>query len=325
MIVPLNNGITTSILDRDAREFIRVAGISDETQIRAINELCKDLKRENFWSSFWRCYPFVFSGITASMLVCLKTRESLLLTYPNGVSSVTTPNSLTFSNTGVQFGYTSSIAIPISILPITEVYRGGHISIYNRAATNLPFKQSHGGNGNLGIQRFTGTFLTFGTASGGVGNIFGSFYNASVWNVPGNPYSSINANGVPGNPRYNSFTYSGDNTGLFIYSNTNIEAGTASLNSPFTFYMTKNQTVLGITTSPRNYAGQGAPPRLGGYLDYAYASPYNPTNQSLQEICWWSIGGGLSDGSVGGPIPLSQQPSFYNIIQKFQTTLGRAV
>lgn len=311
MIVPLNNGIATSILDYDAREFIRVAGIKDDTQVRAINKLCKDLKREGFWNSLYRAFPFV--GATSSMLYCLKTRLTL--------TQDITPNSITYSNTGVQFGFTSSLFIPTTFLQNTEIYYGGHIAIYNRTSTNLNYTQRHGMVGNGGLQRFTGTFLEFGTASGGIGRMNGSFYNGSVYNVPGNPYNSPNPDGFNGNPRFNTFTYSGNNTGLFIYSNTNIETGTASLTTPFTFYMSKNETILGITSSPRNFAGQSNAVRLGNF-SYIGSSI---SNQSQQEICWWSIGGGLADGSNGGPILLSQQPIFYQIIQEFQTTLGRQV
>lgn len=306
MITFTNNGINTSILDYDAREFIRVTKIVDETQIRAVNELCKDLKREGFWSSFWRAFPFVYSGTTASMLYCLKTRQILTID--------STPGSLTFSSTGVQFGYTSSLYMNAPFLTNTEIYYGGHVAIYNRTSTNFAFSQRHGMIGNLGTQRFTGPFLTF---ESGTGTMSASFYNGSVYGVPGNPYNSVNPDGFNGNPRVNTFTYSGDNTGLFLYSNRNIETGTSSLTSPFIFYMTKNETILGITYSPRNFAGIAGNPRIGNFGGVS--------NQSLQEICWWSIGGGLPNGTNGGPIELIKQPTFYQIIQKFQTTLGRQV
>jgi hypothetical protein len=309
MITFTNNGINTSMLDYDAREFIRLAKLTDETQIRAVNELCKDLKRERFWDSFWRVFPFVYGGTTASMLYCLKTRQILTID--------STPGSLTFSSTGVQFGYTSSLSINGIFLQNTEIYYGGHISIYNRTSTNFNFSQRHGMAGNGGAQRFTGPFLNFGS---GTGTMSASFYNGSVYRVPGNPYSSSNTNGDPGNPRVNTFTYSGDNTGLFLYSNRNIETGTSSLESPFIFYMSKNETILGITYSPRNSAGQANTIRIGNYYFLGTTS-----QQSLQEICWWSIGGGLPNSANGGPIELIRQPSFYQIVQKFQTTLGRQV
>jgi hypothetical protein len=318
MITFTNNGITTSILDYDAREFIRLAKLTDETQIRAVNDLCKDLKKEGFWNSLNRCYPFVYAGTTASMLVCLKTRNSLSLT--------TTPNGITFSSTGVQFGYTSSLANNSSFMAFTgDIFYGGHLSIYNRTNTSLSLtNQSHGGHGNYGAnlpgtQRRTGVFIGFGTASNGVGTIRGSLYNGSTYNVPGSPVNSPNGDGDSSNPRFNTFTYSGSNTGLLVYSTINIYDGTASMTNPWMFYMSKNESILGMTWSVKNFPTEYIP-ILGNYRNISI-----PSNQSLQEICWWSWGAGDSTTSNGGPIELSKQPLFYKIIQKFQTSLGRQV
>jgi hypothetical protein len=321
MITFANNGITTSILDYDAREFIRLAKLTDETQIRAVNDLCKDLKKEGFWNSLNRCYPFVYAGTTASMLVCLKTRNSLILT--------TTPNGITFSSTGVQFGYTSSLTNNTSFMAGTgDIFYGGHLSIYNRTNTSLSLtNQFHGGNGNYGAnlpgtQRRTGVIIGFGTASNGVGTIRGSLYNGSTYNVPGSPVNSTNTDGYNINPRFNTFTYSGSNTGLLVYSTINIYDGTASMTNPWMFYMSKNESILGMTWSVKNFPAAHTP-ILGNYRDYS--SLPGISNQSLQEICWWSWGAGDSTTSNGGPIELSKQPSFYKIIQKFQTSLGRQV
>lgn len=314
MITFFNNAVNTSILDYDAREFISVIKLTDQTQVRAINQLCVDLKKAGLWDSFFRCYPFVYNpGFTFSSLYCLKTRLSL---------SPTTNSGFTYSSTGVEFGLTSSLQFDSS-LPFTynaELLYGGHISIYNRKSTDISTIQSHGEVGNLGNQRYTGPIISFGVTSNGVGQINGSFFNASTYNLSGSTVNSSSLNGSTSNPRFSSFTYSGDNTGLFVYSNPFVQTGTASMSSPFIFYMSKNDSILGVSYSVRNFVGEQVKPRIGNY-----SSPSGGVgSQSYQEICWFSVGIG-DKTSTGGPIEMVSQPNFYKIIQKFQTALGRQV
>lgn len=51
-------------IDPDAQAFIDAAGITDATQISAVNQLVLDLKADSLWSKFKAIYPFV--GGTAS-------------------------------------------------------------------------------------------------------------------------------------------------------------------------------------------------------------------------------------------------------------------
>lgn len=308
MIIPLGNAIAGSMIDRDASEFIRVAQITDGTQIRAINELCKDLKREGLWSSFNRAYPFVYNGTTASMLVCLKTRESLLI----GTSS--TPTSITFSNTGVQFGLTSSLIQSgvFSYNPVigTDLTRGGHISIYSRTSNNPTNNQSHSSQQNSG--QILGIEFTNST-NPSERKVRASFFGTTF---SGNPASNNVNNAV-----MHEFTFtSTDNSGFYVYSNQNQVGSSASVTNPWIFYMSRNDQVIGTASSLRNWNGLGVNARLGFKF-----SPYDSiTGQSLQEICWWSFGGG-TNFEYGSSIDLSKQQVFYQIIQKFQTRLNRQV
>ncbi len=293
MIIPLGNAIASSRIDRDASEFIRVAQITNETQIRAINELCRDLKREGLWTSFNRAFPFVYNGTTASMLVCLKTRQSLL------ISTSSTPNSITFSNTGVQFGYTSSLIDNSFYQPVTfsDLTSGGHISIYSRTSNNPQNNQSH-----------TST-NTFGQV---LGIEFTNSQNESERKVRASFFgTTISRSGSI----LNEFSFtSSDNSGFYVYSNQNMTGNTASVINPWIFYMSRNEQLLGTASSFRNWHSLNLKPRLGSN---------GLSGQSLQEICWWSFGGGSPD--YGSSIDLNKQQVFYQIIQKFQTRLNRQV
>lgn len=58
------SAIMSSGIDIDALAFINAAGITDSTQIRALNNLCRELKRIGIWTKAKAIYPFV--GGTAS-------------------------------------------------------------------------------------------------------------------------------------------------------------------------------------------------------------------------------------------------------------------
>lgn len=315
MIIPLGNAIASSRIDRDASEFIKVAQITDETQIRAINELCRDLKREGLWSSFNRAFPFVYNGTTASMLVCLKTRESLV------IATSSTPTSITFSSTGVQFGLTSSLiqAGNFSYQPVlrTDLTRGGHISIYSRTSNNPTNTQSHTSQQNSSGQLLGIEFIY--SSNPPERKVRASFFGTTF---SGNP-NSLGANGAV----LHEFTFtSTDNSGFYVYSNQNQVGTSASVTNPWIFYMSRNDQVLGTASSFRNWNGQGVIARLG-----FKSSPFDGlTGQSLQEICWWSFGGGspgrtTTNFEYGSSIDLNKQQIFYQIIQKFQTRLNRQV
>lgn len=297
MIIPIINGIANSGLDNDAEEFVRVAKITDQTQIRAINDLCKDLKREGFWDTMYRAFPFVWNGTTASMLVDLKNR--IIATYS------ATPNGITFSSTGVKFQdgifqLSSECWSPFFYSNTTP----GHISMYARDALSQYQVQFHG---------YIDIFSNTGAAIGIQGN---SDFYGTLWSTSG----------------YGAFTFSGSSTGLFLYSNVDNEGGMpASVTDPYIFYASKNGQILGTHSATTCFTYIGVTPTLGGYVQGG-----SPQLQSTQEICWWSFGMGDTEvlepgATINGPgyfgrqIDMDKQHIFYEIIQKFQTKLGRQV
>ena len=180
MITFTNNGINTSILDYHARQFITTTKITDETQIRAINELCKDLKREGFWDKLQIIYPFVYNpGFTNSVLYELKTGSYNLA--KDNISA----GASTFSNTGVKFnkgqrltsGFINELKggnfgnaeplVPGRGIPFAPP---GHISIYNRfnsyAVSNPSYSPINASYNSVGTSPGSGMIAySFGTNS----------------------------------------------------------------------------------------------------------------------------------------------------------------
>jgi len=93
MITPALTGvIASSMLDKDARNFIIAAGITNSTQIRAINTLTKSLKLIGVWSKLSAIYPFV-GGTSTSCSYNLINTTTFQITW------VGAP---TFASTGVS-------------------------------------------------------------------------------------------------------------------------------------------------------------------------------------------------------------------------------
>ena len=72
-----------SSLDPDAKIFIVAAGISDPTQVNAINTLVVSLKGYSIWTKFKAIYPVV-GGIASSHAVNLKTPGTFNLLFSSG-------------------------------------------------------------------------------------------------------------------------------------------------------------------------------------------------------------------------------------------------
>ena len=310
MIIPLNNGITTSILDPDARDFIRLTQVTDEIQIRAVNELCIDLKREGFWNRIYRLYPFVYTGSNASMLIELKMRKNnLAINF----------SSFTFSNMGVEFGLSSSLTqnnLPFWTvsggISSPDVYSGGHMAIYNNKVTSTSSTQYH---------------MHYQT--GGVASHVGFKFISSTKTVQANMFNREYT--------FASFTYSGDDTGLFLYSNDkdygqNSGGVSASTTNPWTFYLSKNGQVLG--TYSATYSRVPYPAMKFTLGRESGQNIIVNSYQSYQRICWLSFGSGdfyqtgtnnEQQGFQGKQINIGDQEKFYQIVQKFQTALGRQV
>jgi hypothetical protein len=111
----------------ETANFIQSAGITDETQMKAIGRLVGDLKFFNIWDKMKAIYPFVGqAGISSSFQFNLKDPTAF-----KGVFS----GSWTFASTGVRpdgsTGYMNTAFNPSTQLSFTD----SHISIYKNLGT----------------------------------------------------------------------------------------------------------------------------------------------------------------------------------------------
>lgn len=98
-------------LDPDAKIFIVAAGISDPTQVNAINTLVVSLKGYSIWTKFKAIYPVV-GGIASSHAVNLKTPGTYNLTFGTGWTH--TSNGMTSLNTFAQTGIQPSTVLGLN-------------------------------------------------------------------------------------------------------------------------------------------------------------------------------------------------------------------
>ena len=293
MIIPFNNSISNSIFDYDAREFITTCGITNSQVVRNINDCFKELKKEDIWDCIFYGFALVFAGTTQSMLIDIKSRETLTTFTP--ISGFT--NSATFSSNGVKFNqgeYLLKSSPPFTFLLNTDS-GPGHISIYNRTNYNL-----------MGLT---------GTSKHGYLEPFGGYEQSISFSPNGVSASLWNKNGPM------SFTTS-STSGFFLFSNIDDNNGlTASTSNPYTFYLSRNGQVIGSQSSTRNYHTLGSNVVIGAYADILS----DPSIRSFDEISWYSIGSGFGNSISGRQIDIYKQEKFYQIIQKLQITLGREI
>jgi hypothetical protein len=292
MIIPLNNSISSSILDYDAREFISVCGITNSSIKSSINDCFKQLKGYQIWDCIYYGFTMINAGTTQSMLVDIKSRQSLSILSPLSGSTA----SPTYSSTGIQYNRGEFHAItgyPFNFLINTDA-APGHISIYNRtnyASIGLTLSSKHGFLEDFGGYEHS---ISFGTQG----------VSASLWNKAG-PMS---------------FTLS-NTSGFFIFSNVDNNNGSvASSTNPYQFYLSRNGVVIGTQSSETNYHTFGSEILIGAFSD----NLVYPIERSYDEITWYSIGSGFEENSQSGKqIDLDKQEKFYQIIQKLQNSLNR--
>jgi hypothetical protein len=338
MITFTNNGINTSILDYHARQFIDAAKLTDEIQIRALHELCKDLKRDGIWDKLRIIYPFVYnSAFTASVLYDLKGVYNLT------IGNATSPTASIFSSNGVKFNGGQTLQSGVinelkasnfgNIGQPLESGRGipyappGHISIYNRfnsyGSTNSTYDPKNSGYNTVSTLPGSGQFAySFGTNSVKFGfaniNPF-NFIEAASKNVPFFGNSEVS---------WSSYTASTDTSGFWIYSAISGLGYSASIVSPQMYNLVQNGQFVDQFPIKHQYTSNSPYLVFGGYVNSLghYVRP------SYDEICWYSIGWSNGRGSTSSPfygdeniIQSTEYLSFYQIVQKFQTALGRQV
>ena len=131
-LVDMDNAPYISSIDADALAFLNAAGITDSTQMSAINTLVIGLKSANIWTKMKAIYPFI-GGTASTHKWNLKDPRDLdaafrLFFYGGG----------THSSTGYQpngsNAYASTFLIPSSNYPTTWDVSIGFYSRTNNAA-----------------------------------------------------------------------------------------------------------------------------------------------------------------------------------------------
>lgn len=128
LIRNLTEGLAS--LDSDARLFIDAVGITNQTQINAINKLVIDLKSYNIWSKMKAVYPFI-GGTADNHKWNLKDARDL-----DAAFYIIFSGGITHSSTGALFNGLTGFADTRFNTNSNLVKTSAHFSLYVRNNTN---------------------------------------------------------------------------------------------------------------------------------------------------------------------------------------------
>jgi hypothetical protein len=138
-------GLRPSVLfpgssDPDAFRFIEIAGLTDQNQITAVNNLVIGLKANNLWDKMQVIYPFV-GGTAFSHKFNLKDPSPLTTAF-----QATFAGDLTHTSFGIGSGSVTGVADSnfLDTRDFTDISSSLHVSVYgtttnNVTGRNLPF------------------------------------------------------------------------------------------------------------------------------------------------------------------------------------------
>lgn len=210
----LNSSNPSNIpLDPDALAFIIAAGITNPTQISAIDNLVIDLKFFNVWNKLTVAYPFVGGTATPHSYNLINPAANQLL-FSGGWSHSSTgalPNGTNaFANTGIG--------------PLSFPQNDLHFSYYSRTNTATT------GQRDIGAQQF-GVFLSFSMmAIKDGGELFASFVNSNGVAYPTS--SNTNSQGFYVSQRISSSSVNGFKNGIQAHT-TNLSNSVSRANRTF--------------------------------------------------------------------------------------------
>ena len=127
--VAAQSGASASVTDSDATAFVTAAGITDSTQISALNTLVTDLKTYGLWTKMKALYPFV-GGSAASHKFNLKDPRDLDAAFRLAFNGGGTHNNYGYVGNSTN-GYANTFVIPSTNLSTTSI----HISYYSQTDT----------------------------------------------------------------------------------------------------------------------------------------------------------------------------------------------
>lgn len=266
------NSYPLFVLDPATVSFITAAGITDPTQINAINRLVLNLKGKgnlnssiDFFSASYAIYPFVGGSATAHKYN-LRDVNTFLITYGGGV----THNSNGITGNGIN-GFGDTFFSPLNNnIPLDDL----GISVYSRTSTNIGVEL---GGSDAGLTNS----LYLQTRAGGFSVMQA---NSSTFAAVAEPTGQ----GLFVAVRRNS-------TSMQIYKNgISSILKTSSANS-------SSRTASTLNLLRQNTAGVGT-----SYSDknLAFASIFTVTSSIYSD---------------------AKMPTYYDIIQQFQTDLNRQV
>jgi hypothetical protein len=146
-----------TISDSDAQAFVTAAGITDNTQKQAIDELVQDLKAASIWTKMTALYPFV-GGDATKHSYNLKTPGSYQITWNGTVThdanGVTGNGSTGYGDTGLNFA---------SVLTLNDV----HYSVYSRTTGDTNSRIEIGAHGTT-----TANTTGLGLREGGFATVY---------------------------------------------------------------------------------------------------------------------------------------------------------
>jgi hypothetical protein len=246
--------------DTDAQAFITAAGITDNTQINAINTLVTDLKSGGVWTKMKALYPFV-GGTSTTHKWNLKDprdlNDAFRLTFSGGWTHGSTgalPNGTT--------GYAETYFNPSTNLTLYNT----HISFYSRTNNTLALWKTD--------------FAVEKEISSGNMSTITLYAGTSTW--AGAWITSTDSARV--------YAYIGNSTGLFLGNRTSVN----------NIQISRNGLVGGISTVNANTISGGTQyptdsPIIGGKK---YISPTNVVSYrdfSNREVAFASLGDGLTN------------------------------
>jgi hypothetical protein len=156
----------STITDPDALLFVEAAGLTDETQILAINSLVLGLKSNNLWTKMQAVYPFV-GGTAYSHKWNLKdprnTDAAFRLQYFGTVIHSNLGISNQFGGGGAGSGYANTYYFPLT--SNINVSTSIHLSMYSTSPNTETFPGTVMGNaGNASGLSITPNYRNFGTS-----------------------------------------------------------------------------------------------------------------------------------------------------------------
>jgi hypothetical protein len=246
--------------DTDAQAFITAAGITDNTQINAINTLVTDLKSAGVWTKMKALYPFV-GGTSTTHKWNLKDPRDL-----NDAFRLTFSGGWTHSSTGAlpngTTGYAETYFNPSTNLTLYST----HISFYSRTNNTLAlWKTDFAVEKEISTGNMSTITLYVGTPTW-----------AGAW--------------ITSADSARAYAYIGNSTGLFLGNRTSVN----------NIQISRNGLVGGISTVNANTISGGTQyptdsPIIGGKK---YISPTNVVSYrdfSNREVAFASLGDGLTN------------------------------